>query len=86
MKLEGQVALVTGAARGIGKTIALALARDGADVAIADLDEVGAEATAGEIEQLGRHAFAMACDVGSHEQVQAVVTATIAKLGRSTSS
>jgi NAD(P)-dependent dehydrogenase (short-subunit alcohol dehydrogenase family) len=82
MKLEGQVALVTGAARGIGKTIALALARDGADVAIADLDAVGAEATAGEIEKLGRHAFAMACDVGSHEQVQAVVTAAIAKLGR----
>ena len=82
MKLEGQTALVTGAARGIGKTIALALAREGADVAIADLNAAGAEATAGEIETLGRRAFAAACDVGDHAAVQKAVAETIAALGK----
>jgi 3-oxoacyl-[acyl-carrier protein] reductase len=81
MKLEGQAALVTGAARGIGKTIALALAREGADVAIADLDAGGATTTAREIEKLGRRAFPIACDVGSHAQVQEAVAAVVDRLG-----
>jgi len=79
---EGQTALVTGAARGIGKAIALALAREGADVAIADLDGDGAKATAAEIEGLGRRAFAAVCDVGDHAAVQRLVADTVATLGK----
>ncbi len=64
MKLEGEVALVTGAARGIGKAIALALAQDGADVVIVDLDLEGAKQTAQEVEEFGRKAKAVAVDGG----------------------
>jgi NAD(P)-dependent dehydrogenase (short-subunit alcohol dehydrogenase family) len=82
MKLDGQAALVTGAARGIGKTIALSLAREGANVAIADLNEAGAKETAQAVEKLGRRAFAAGCDVGDHAQVQRLVSDAIAALGK----
>ena len=82
MKFTGQVALVTGAARGIGKTIALALAREGADVAIADLDAENAEKTAGEVRSLGRRSFAAGCDVGDHAGVQKLVTDVVGTLGK----
>jgi 3-oxoacyl-[acyl-carrier protein] reductase len=82
MRFEGQVALVTGAGRGIGKAIALALAREGADVAIADLNRESAEKTAGEARGLGRRAFASACDVGDHSAVQRLVADALGTLGK----
>ncbi len=82
MSFEGQTALVTGAARGIGKAIALAIAREGADVAIADLDGAGARATADAVEKLGRRAFAAVCDVGDHAQVQRMVADAVGALGK----
>jgi len=82
MKFDGQVALVTGAARGIGKTIALALAREGADVAIADLDGENAANTAREVQALGRRSFAAVCDVGRHAAVQTFVADAVGALGK----
>src|SRR5712671_3937275 len=64
MLLEGKTALITGAAKGIGKGIALELARQGCDVAVNDLDAAGAEATASEIRALGRRSVAVLADVG----------------------
>ena len=81
MELEGQVALVTGAGRGIGKAIALRFAREGADVAIADLTRESADKTAAEIRALGRRAEAFATDVSDYDQVQALVAGTVSKLG-----
>lgn len=82
MKLQDRVALVTGAGRGIGKAIALRFAREGADVAVFDVDESTAEATANEIVALGRRAVVHAVDVGDGEQVQVAVARTAADLGR----
>ncbi len=62
-KLDGKIALVTGAGRGIGRAIALKLASEGASVAINDLDQNPAEAVVGEIEASGGKAFAMVGDV-----------------------
>ena len=67
--LDGKAALVTGAARGIGRAISLRFARDGADVVVADLNEVGARETAAEIEALGRRALALGVDVTRQDQI-----------------
>ena len=64
MLLEGKTALITGAAKGIGKGIALQLAREGCDIAVNDLDAVDAEGTASEIRALGRKAVVILADVG----------------------
>jgi 3-oxoacyl-[acyl-carrier protein] reductase len=80
-ELQGKVAIVTGSARGIGKAIASALARHGADVVISDVDEAGARATAGEIEALGRRSLAVRCDVSKRDQVEALIASAIATLG-----
>ena len=56
MELEGQVAIVTGAGRGIGRATALELAQMGADIVVAELDRGGAERTAAEVKALGRRA------------------------------
>lgn len=82
MDLSGKVALVTGAGRGIGKGIAMALAKAGADVAVADVLEDNARAVAEEIEGLGRRASPMAVDVTDWDQVQAMVQRTTSDLGR----
>ncbi len=73
MKLEGKLAIVTGGAAGIGKAIALALANEGADVAIADIQEAKAEAVAEAIEAMGRRGLAIHCDVSDSTQVDAMV-------------
>ncbi len=80
--LKGQVAIVTGSARGIGRTIALELARRGADVVISDVDEAGARSTSAEISALGNRSMAIRCDVSQKEQVEALVNETIEELGK----
>jgi meso-butanediol dehydrogenase/(S,S)-butanediol dehydrogenase/diacetyl reductase len=79
--LDGKVALVTGGAQGIGRAIALRLAREGADVAVADLNEAGAEAVADEARALGRRAIAMRVDVTERRAVDQMVARTVAELG-----
>jgi NAD(P)-dependent dehydrogenase (short-subunit alcohol dehydrogenase family) len=80
--LAGQVAIVTGAGRGIGRAIALRLAQDGADVVIADVHEHSMESVAAEVRQLRRRSLAILTDVTSKAQVQAMVEQTVAELGR----
>jgi len=80
--LDGRVALVTGGGRGIGRAIALALAEDGADVAVVyRRDEESAAATVKEVEGLGRHARAYAADVGSAAEVEAMVAGVLDDFG-----
>lgn len=82
MNLDGRVALVTGGGRGIGRAIALALAEDGADVAVVyRRDEESAAATAKEIEGLGRHARAYPADVSDPPAVEAMVAAVLGDFG-----
>src|SRR5579883_1266479 len=70
LPLAGQAALVTGASKGVGKGIALELARSGCDVAVNyNSDRAGAEATAAEIESIGRTAFLVQADVGTAADV-----------------
>ena len=71
MRLKDKVAVVTGAASGIGREIARTFAREGARVAIADLDGDGADAAAGEIEAAGGLAMGVAMDVTDEAQVEA---------------
>ncbi|HZG71268.1 MAG TPA: 3-oxoacyl-[acyl-carrier-protein] reductase [Chondromyces sp.] len=82
MKLQGKTALVTGASRGIGREIALELARQGANVAV---NYSGSEAKANEvvdkIKELGREAFAIQCNVSDNEAVQSMVKETIERFG-----
>ncbi|HID62208.1 MAG TPA: SDR family NAD(P)-dependent oxidoreductase, partial [Anaerolineae bacterium] len=78
----GKVALVTGAARGIGKAIALTLAREGADVVVNDIDLEGARQVAQEIEGLGRKAKAIQADVSQREAVKRLVGEAVSSFGR----
>jgi 3-hydroxybutyrate dehydrogenase len=81
MKLKDKTAIVTGAASGIGKAIALTYAREGAKVVIADLDKGAADAVAGEIRAAGGQALGIAMDVTSERAVNDGVAAVIAAFG-----
>jgi len=81
MKLQNKVALVTGAASGIGKAIAQRFGREGAKIVIADLDLDAATAAAALIEAAGGQARGVAMDVTSEDAVNAGVAATIAAYG-----
>src|SRR5262245_23286384 len=81
-EFTGRVALVTGGSRGIGRAIALQLARDGADVAISYASRPDpARETLAQIESLGRKALAVPCDVAHQEQVDELVARTREALG-----
>ena len=79
--LEGKSALVTGGASGIGRATALAFAREGARVAVADILEEAAQSTVAEIEAMGGQALAIACDVTDDDAVKAMIAATVDAYG-----
>src|SRR5688572_12113604 len=79
---SGKVAFVTGGANGIGRAAALAFAREGASVVVADVSEAGNHETARMIEELGRRALAVRCDVSRAEDVKAALTRTVEAFGR----
>src|SRR5215471_7144282 len=82
MELAEQVAIVTGAGRGIGRATALELARLGADIVVAELDRANAERTATEVQALGRRASVVPTDVTSRVDLTAMVERTRAMFGR----
>jgi 3-hydroxybutyrate dehydrogenase len=82
MRLKDKVAIVTGAASGIGKEIARTFAREGAKVVIADLDPAAAKATAAELGAADRRALGVAMDVSSESQVDAGIAAAAETFGR----
>jgi 3-hydroxybutyrate dehydrogenase len=81
MRLDGKVAIVTGAASGIGKRIAEVYAENGAAVAIADINLDAANATAKELEGKGAKAIGIKMDVTSEQEVDAGVAAVVERLG-----
>ena len=81
MTLEGKVALVTGGGRGIGRGIALRLARDGADVALVDVRPEGINSVADEIAEIGTKATTFVADVSDRDQVFAAVEHAASALG-----
>ncbi|WP_067650479.1 SDR family NAD(P)-dependent oxidoreductase [Nocardia harenae] len=81
-QLEGRVAIVTGAAGGIGRSCARRFAAEGAAVVLADIHEGGVRDIADEITQAGGGALAVACDVAKEEEIEAVVAAAIGGYGR----
>jgi len=82
MRLDGKVALITGAASGIGKDIARVFAKSGAKIAIADLNLEAAVATAAEIDPTGRLAIGVGMDVSDEQQVDAGTAQVVSTLGR----
>ena len=81
-RLAGRVAIVTGAGQGIGRGIALALAKEGAAVVLAGRTASKVEAVAEEISAFGAAALPVGCDVSDRAAVDAMVEATVAKFGR----
>ena len=82
MKLSGKTALVTGAGRGIGRAIALALAREGCQVAVADVLAENARAVATEVEALGIKALAVPVDLTRRPEVERAVAEALAQFGQ----
>src|SRR5499433_3258104 len=82
MELSGQVAIVTGAGRGIGRATALELAGMGADIVVAELDQAGAERTASEVKGLGRGVSVVRTDVTSRADLKGMADRARAEFGR----
>jgi 3-oxoacyl-[acyl-carrier protein] reductase len=81
-RLEGRVAFVTGAGRGIGAATALRMAEEGARVALADIDSEGCQQVATEIDRLGSEALVTPCNVADSAMVQDAVDKTASRFGR----
>ncbi len=82
MRVDGKIAIVTGAGQGIGKAIALELARRGADVACLDMNKQGAQSTAAAVDACGRKAIAVCADVAVYDQVVMAVEDALQSFGR----
>ena len=82
MRLKDKSAIVTGAASGIGKAIALAFAREGAEVAVADINVEDGEETVRQIQELKGSAFFVETDVAESEPVRNMVETTVERFGR----
>ena len=82
MRLKDRVAMVTGGGSGIGRGIALCMAREGADLVIPDVNLAGAKAVACEIQDMGRRALALKADVTSEKSVNAMVARALEAFGR----
>ncbi len=82
--LDGQVAVITGAGRGLGRAIALAYAETGADVVCSARTLADVEAVADEVRALGRRALAISCDVNDQTQREALLTAAVEGMGKIT--
>jgi len=82
MLLENKVAVVTGAGRGIGKGIALALAKEKCNVVVSDIDQKGCEKVTEELEKLGVKALAIKCDVSKKSEVEKMFKQTLKTFGQ----
>ena len=83
-KLDGEVAVVTGAGKGIGRAIAIGLAEAGADVVLASRTQADLDAVAAEIRKLGRRALPLATDATSADALEKLAAATVAEFGKLT--
>ena len=80
-KLGGKIALITGAGRGIGRAIALLFAKEGADIAINDIELASAEETANLVKQIGRRSIPIRADVAESDAVESMVDRVVQELG-----
>jgi 3-oxoacyl-[acyl-carrier protein] reductase len=83
-RLAGEVAIVTGGAGGIGRAVATRLSREGAEVAILDVNEAGAQATASALAAEGRRAIGLGCNVTRRDEVHTSIEAVVTHFGRLT--
>jgi len=82
MLLKDKTAIVTGARRGIGRGIALALAKEGCNVAVSDIDEKDCQKVVKEIEEIGAKAISVKCDVSNKKEVEGLFSETVKKFGK----
>ena len=82
MSLAGKIAVVTGGARGIGQAVATALAREGADVVVADIEASRCDDTVNLVQQAGRKALALGVNVGEWDQVKSMADRIVQEWGR----